>query len=108
MQTNAVGNKIHDLCSFKHNNRFSCVKSGWGNSRADNSISTKNHMWHHCFSYTAANDCNFGIGLSLLIEMDHKLLLTALIFAVLLRTQLKVKDKQGPETANFMNTEKFA
>ena len=83
MQTNAVGNKIHNSCSFKHNNHFSCVKSGWGNSRADYSISTRNHMWHHWFPYTADNDCNFGIGLSLLTEMDHKLPLTALIFAVL-------------------------
>ena len=40
---------IYNLCSFTHNNRFSCVKGGWGNSRADNSISTKNQNWHHCF-----------------------------------------------------------
>ena len=79
-----MGNKIHTVCSFKHNNHFSCVKSGWGNSRADNSISTRNHKWHHWFSYTADNDCNFGIGPSLLTEMDYKLPLTALIFAVLL------------------------
>ena len=98
-QTNAVGNKIHNLCSFKQNNHFYCVKSGWGNSRSDNSISTRNHMWHHWFSYTADNYCNFGIGLSLLTEMDHKLPLTDLVFAVLKRV-CEAERTQTPESTD--------
>ena len=79
------------LFSFNRNNRFYSEKSGWGNSRADNSISTENQIWHHWFSWTADTVCNFGIGLNLLTEMDHKLPLTALIFAVLMDKELHLQ-----------------